>query len=882
MNQKESVNRRIKKYACVSPMQIAQELQINAQGYSEDEITRSRQKYGNNTLLAKKQDTIIRCIFRAFVNPFSIILFFLGIISFVTEVLLSNEYQKNLPTVLIIFLMLIISGIVRLTQELRSKRIADELTNMVHTTVRVYRGGAWIEVLSSELVVGDHVHLDAGDRVPADMRIIKAEDLFVSQSIITGESAVLEKTATTLKEEPEKFIDYANILFSGTTVTAGSGNGIVLAVGKDTVYGGFDLSDSARKHGFDSGANSIAWVLIRFMAILVPVVFISSGITKDNWLEAFLFALSVAVGLTPELLPMVVNACLAKGSYSMGQKQTVVKNINAMQGFGSMDVLCVDKTGTLTGDTVLLEYYMDILGNESQKTLDYAYLASHYHTGVVNHLDAAIRKVEEMPGKADYYKTLVRNHPKTDEHPFDHSRCFASVLVKEDGNNLLIIKGDIDEVIHRCKWTEYGEIINPIEENASNSVHAIVDEMLEDGMKVIAVAYKKMQSETLFSEEEQDFTLIGYLAFFDAPKQSAVDAIRKLRNLHLNVKVLTGDQILVAKSICRRIGISIEYCITGKELDAVSENDLPIIIEKTDVFAELTPKQKALIVETLQTNGHTVGFLGDGMNDLPAVIQADVGISVENAAEAVKESANVILLKKDLSVLEKGILEGRKAFVNMSKYIKITASSNFGNICAIVIASVLLPFFPMTSVQLLLLNLLYDILCLVLPWDNVDDGMLKKPLEWSGKNLSRFMTFFGPISSVFDLLTFAFLFYVLCPAICGGSFSEIGTDGQRMFISLFQTGWFLESMWTQVLILQLLRTKKLPFLQSKPGKPVVIVTVLGIVLFTLLPATTFGEMLGLSTMPTVFYVFLVVIVFMYLLLVTFAKAIYIRKMKLLI
>lgn len=877
MNQKEAVHKRLKKYARVSPDQMAQELHINAQGLTEEQVASQRQKYGNNLLSTKNQDTVLHCVRRAFVNPFSTILFFLGLISFVMDVLPSTGYQKNLTTVFVIFCMLIVSGIVRLMQELHAKQVADELSWLVHTTVQVLRGGRWTDVSSSELVVGDLVRLEAGDRVPADLRLMDASDLFVSQSVITGESAMLEKTPDILQEEPQKLTDYRNILFSGTTVTGGTGIGLVLAVGLETVYGGLTPSVGARKQGFDRGANSIAWVLIRFMAILVPVVFIVSGLTKGDWFAAFLFALSVAVGLTPELLPMVVNACLAKGSYSMGQKQTIVKNMNAMQGFGSMDVLCVDKTGTLTGDTVLLEYYMDVLGNESQKVLDYAYLASYYHTGVGNHLDAAICKAEEMPGKADYYKQLAAKHRKVDELPFDYSRRFASVLLDTGEENVLIIKGSIDEVVSQCSMIEYRGEKTAVGADGIQHAHAVVDEMLEDGMKVIAVAYKTMAGTVLTAEEEHDFVLLGYLAFFDAPKQSAASAIQKLHTLQVNVKVLTGDQKQVAISICRRLGIRTKSCLTGAQLDALSENELPMAVEKTDIFAELSPKQKAMLVENLQVNGHTVGFLGDGMNDLPAVIQADVGISVENATEAVKDSANVILLKKDLNVLEEGILEGRKAFANMTKYIKITASSNFGNICAIVVGSALLPFFPMTSIQLLLLNLLYDILCLILPWDNVDTDLLTRPLEWSGRRLGKFMTFFGPISSVFDLLTFAFLYFVLCPAVCGGPFASLGADQQILFVSIFQTGWFLESMWTQVLILQLLRTKQLPFIQSKPGKMVVGVTIIGIVLFTLLPVTSVGGMLGLTQMPPAYFLFLIANVVGYLLLVTLAKVLYIKK-----
>lgn len=877
MKKTESVHERIKQYSQAKPDLIYRDLCLSEDGLNQEQTSEYRRFYGENNLTAVHTNSIYYCIRRAFVNPFSIILFVLAAISFVTDVLLPSAYGKNITTVAIILGMLLISGIVRLIQELRSKRIADQLTKLVHTTIQVRRDGQWKELSSSELVVGDRVRLDAGDRVPADIRLTKANDFFVSQSVITGESGILEKNANPLTRQPETINDHTNTVFFATTVTGGSGEGIVLAVGADTVYGGFSLATADRKRGFDRGANSIAWVLIKFMAILVPVVFIACGLTKGSWLEAFLFALSVAVGLTPELLPMVINACLAKGTYQMGQKQTVVKNINAMQSFGGMDVLCVDKTGTLTGDTVSLEYYMDILGNESQKVLDFAFLNSFYHTGVYNHLDTAILKCREMPGKADYFSQLVQRYPKMDETPFDYNRKFASVLLSGSKENLLIIKGSIDEVVRHCSQTEYRGQKGPIGSDALPNAHAVVDEMLEDGMKVLAVAYKTLDKDVISLEDEQGFTLLGYLAFFDAPKKSAASSIKKLHALHVKVKVLTGDQKGVALSICRRLGISTEAVMTGAELDVLSDNELPVRIEKTNIFAELSPKQKAKIVETLQSNGHTVGYLGDGMNDLPAVVQADVGISVDNAAEAVKESADVILLKKDLNVLEEGILEGRKAFVNMQKYIKITASSNFGNICAVVIASVLLPFFPMTSVQLLLLNLLYDILCLILPWDNVDEELLRKPLEWSGRTLGRFMTFFGPISCVFDILTFAFLYFLLCPAVCGGAYSTLDAAQQLYFISLFQTGWFLESMWTQVLILHLLRTKKLPFLQSQPSRPVVFVTEIGILAFTLLTITPVGALLGLTSMPLTYYGYLVVTVVFYLLLVTLLKSIYLHK-----
>ncbi len=872
-------HQRVLHYAYMDIDTLYQDFRIPQQGYNHKQVEESRIEYGRNILLGRASDTTLYRLRRAFINPFTIILFVLATVSFLTDVVLASNFSRDITTAVIILCMLLISGIVRFIQELRAKRIADHLTQMISSTVLVHRNDTWLRIPSADLVVGDKVRLFAGDRVPADIRLTLTKDLFVSQSVLTGESGIFEKnTHTLVSGQARWYSDYQNIAFMGSSVTGGTGEGIVLAVGKDTVYGGFSAAESHLKNGFDRGANSIAWVLIRFMAVLIPVVFIACGLTKGDWLSAFLFALSVAVGLTPEMLPMVINACLAKGSSAMGKKQTVVKNINAMQGFGSMDVLCVDKTGTLTGDKISLEYYMDILGNECQYALDLAYLNSLYHTGVQNHLDDAILRYGEIPSQRLHYEELKKQHPKLDELPFDYERRFASVLVQHGKENLLIIKGSVDEVYQKCSYIEHNGERHEIDIHGSASVHAIVDEMLEDGMKVLAVAYKPLHQAAISREDENGLTLLGYLAFFDAPKQSAAAAIEKLQKLHVDVRVLTGDNQDVAVSICRRLGINTAHTLTGAELEQLTDNEISVKLEHTTVFSELSPKQKVEIVQTLRANGHTVGFLGDGMNDLPAIVESDVGISVDTAAESVKEVADVVLLKKDLNVLEEGIKEGRKAFANVSKYIKITASSNFGNIFSIVIASVFLPFFPMTSLQLLLLNLLYDILCLVLPWDQVDEDICSKPLEWSGKTLGRFMRFFGPISSVFDILTFAYLFFVLCPAVCGGSFASLsGIEEQGRFIVLFQTGWFLESMWTQILILHLLRTQKVPLLQSRPSRPVMLVTLLGTTIFTLLTFTPMGGLIGLTALPPVYFIFLMAIVFFYLLWVTLAKRWYIRR-----
>lgn len=648
MKGERTIHRRVLEYAYMDTDALYRDFHIPEQGYDEEQAEESRQRYGSNVLSGRASDTVLYRLRRAFINPFAVILFVLASISFVTDVLLASNFSRDMTTVIIILSMLLISGGVRFVQEMRAKRVADRLTEMIASEVLVYRDGQWVGLSSTELVVGDtvlpacwgpcsggyspdggqgSVRLSIGDH----RRECHMGETGPSPSQGGGAAPMASMRILSLWAPPSLEV---------------RGRALWLAVGKDTVYGGFSDAEAHLKNGFDQGANSIAWVLIRFMAILTPIVFAACGLTKGNWFSAFLFALSVAVGLTPEMLPMVINACLAKGSAAMGKKQTVVKNINAMQGFGSMDILCVDKTGTLTGDEILLEYYMDILGNESEKVLDFAYLNSLYHTGVRNHLDSAILKCREMPGRSEYFQRWAEEHPKLDELPFDYERKFASVLVKGEEKNLLVVKGSVDEVCRRCSFVEYRGERQPMQADGLASVHAIVDEMLEDGMKVLAVAYKPLDAAQLEGEDERDFVLLGYLAFFDAPKQTAAAAIGKLQGLHVGVRVLTGDQRSVAVSICRRLGIDTVHTLTGEELERLTEDELPVKIEHTTVFAELSPKQKVRVLQTLQANGHTVGFLGDGMNDLPAMVESDVGISVDTAAEAVKEGADVILLKK--------------------------------------------------------------------------------------------------------------------------------------------------------------------------------------------------------------------------------------------
>ena len=872
----------IKKYAYREVSKIYQELEVSQEGMTQSRVELMREKYGVNSFSKQKNDSMIRRLRRAFINPFNVILLVLGLISLATDVVLVSNFTRNATTAVIIFSMILISGTIRLVQEIRAKNASKQLNRLIHESITVRRAGEVKEIPAEELVVGDIVLLSAGDRVPADMRLIKVNDLFISQAAITGESAILEKNAQALSyNNPESLTQLENLAFMATTVISGKGEGIVLAVGKDTLYGSFAKEDSDEKQSFQKGANSIAWVMLRFIAVLIPVVFILLKITGGKWLESFAFALSVAVGLMPEMLPMVITACLARGSLGMSKKQTIIKDINAMQGFGSMDVLCMDKTGTLTNESILLEYYMDVLGNESGQVLDLAFLNSAYHSGVCNPIDNAILACQTMPGHELHFTDLLTQYQKEDEIPFDYSRKFVSTLVTDkNGDCQLIMKGNISQIVSRCSHVEFRGEILPMEKNGMQSVASVVDEMLQDGMKVIAVARKKIEKQDqIIPTDENNMTLMGYLAFFDAPKKTARTSVEALKRLKVIPKILTGDQVDVAVSICRRVGIPSEITLTGADLDQMTDDELSKIVEKIHVFAELTPGQKVRLVAALRQNGHTVGFLGDGINDIPALCESNVGISVDTAVDAAKDVADVVLLQKDLGVLEQGILEGRKTFTNMLKYIKITASSNFGNIFSIVCASAFLPFLPMTSLQILLLNLLYDILCIILPWDNVDEEETLSPRDWSGKTLGRFMLFFGPISSLFDIVTFLFLYYILCPMLCGGVtyLNMVDPVMQSQYVALFQTGWFLESMWTQVLILHFLRTRKIPFVQSSPSIPVVCTTLAGIIAFTALTFTKSAGIIGLTKLPIRYFLFLFVVVLLYMLLTTVVKNVYQKK-----
>lgn len=875
-------DRGMMRYAWMDVAEICRELETTPDGLGNVQGSVPSGRDRRDGVPGRPAHSFFFCLRRAFLSPFNIVLLLLGLFTLATDAFFPAGTEKNRAAAISLFAMIFASGLIRLAQELRAKNAVEKLRGLLKKEVTVKRNGKTIGIPADELLIGDCVCLAPGDRVPADIRLTKTKDLFLSQAALTGESALSRKDHAPLAPSSRiAEIDLPNLAFMATTVASGQGEGIVLANGDKTLYSQMaGTRRSAKYDHYRSGALSIAYVLLRFMAFLIPVVFLLLGVTKGRWGESFRFALSVSVGLIPELLPMVVTACLAKGSLEMSRKRTIVKDLNAMEGFGRMDVICMDKTGTLTHEKLLLEYYMDILGDENEEVLDMAYLNSFHQAGCRNLVDQAILACRTMSGREDHYRDLPALHGKVAVLPFDHDRKIASVILTGfNGSRRLVAKGDVARIVSRCTHVGYYGRRLPMGETARRDVGAIVDDMLQDGMKVLAVAIKDVDdTASLTDADEEGLTLIGYLAFFDAPKETARRSIEVLKKLHVIPKILTGDQKDVARSICRRVGIGVADILTGEQVESMDDRVLLERLDQTSLFAEMTPGQKARVTALLRSQGHAVGVLGDGFNDIPAFEEGHVAISVDSAVDAAKDTSDIVLLEKDLGVLGKGIIEGRKTFVNILKYVKITASSNFGNILSIVCASAFLPFLPMTAVQILLLNLLYDSLCLFLPWDHVDPEETQVPKEWSGKTLGRFMLWFGPISSIFDIATFLFLYFVLCPAACGGSaYPELASPAlQERFVSLFQTGWFLESMWTQVLILHFLRTPRIPFLQSRPSLPFIIITLFGVIVFTALTFTGGAALVGLTRLPTVYFAFLGAIVLSYMAFTTIAKSCYQR------
>ena len=747
------------------------------------------------------------------------------------------------------------------------------------------------EIPLDEVVVGDIVHLSAGDMLPADVRILDAKDLFVSQASLTGESEPIEKIPM-VNETRDAITDYTNIAFMGSNVLSGSASAVVVTVGDHTLFGSMasEVAHEAVETSFSKGVNAVSWVLIRFMLVMVPLVFVANGITKGDWLSAFLFGISIAVGLTPEMLPMIVTTCLAKGAVSMSKKQTIVKNLNSIQNFGAIDILCTDKTGTLTQDKVVLEYHLNVNGEDDLRVLRHAYLNSYFQTGYKNLMDVAIiQKTEEEEADDPQLVDLSEHYVKVDEIPFDFARRrLTTVVQNRDGKTQMVTKGAVEEMLSICSFAECDGKVRPMTKELKSRILATVDDLNEKGFRVLAIAQKSNPSPAgaFGVTDECDMVLMGYLAFLDPPKESTADAIKALKAHGVTTKILTGDNDKVTRTICKQVGLKVRNMLLGSDLENMSDQELAKAAETTDVFAKLTPDQKARVVSVFRENGHTVGFMGDGINDASAMKSADIGISVDTAVDVAKESADIVLLEKDLMVLEEGIIEGRKTYANMIKYIKMTASSNFGNMFSVLAASALLPFLPMESLQLIFLNLIYDLSCTAIPWDNVDEEFISVPRKWDASSVGSFMMWIGPTSSVFDWMTYIFMYFVFCPLFVskGVLYNDLashfaGADLVRMqtaYVAMFQTGWFIESMWSQTLVIHMIRTPKLPFIQSHASAPLTLMTFTGIGVLTIIPFTTFGRMLGFVALPTAYFAYLIPCILLYMVLATSLKKAYVR------
>ena len=852
-------------------------LKTNIKGLNESEVLLRQEQYGANEVAHEKPDAWYVQFAEAFINPFNGVLLAIIIISLFTDVIFASQEDRTFKTIIVLLTMIMLSSVLRFWQEYRSGQAAESLKAMVRTTASVIREGyeRATEISINELVPGDIVQLAAGDMIPADVRVLTSKDLFISQAVLTGESLPVEKYEHINPDNKEKSpLELDNICFMGTNVVTGTATALVVATGNEAYFGTMakEIVGKRTLTSFDIGINRVSWILIRFIIVMVPLVFLINGISKGNWLESLLFAASVAVGLTPEMLPMIVTANLARGAMIMAKHKTIVKHLNSIQNFGAMDILCTDKTGTLTQDKIILEKHLDVYGNKNVEVLKYAYLNSFYQTGLKNVLDLAVIRF----GEDHNIHNMQQEYRKIDEIPFDFARRRMSVIVNSNTNrNLLVCKGAVEEILSLCNKvdTDDSEInkdskLEDLTPETIDKIHAVSRELNEEGLRVLAVAYKRVEGgdRTYTVADESDMVLSGYIAFLDPPKESARTAIAALKEHGVAVKIVTGDNEIVTRKICKEVGLDYNHIMMGKDIDYLDDEELAKQAEETTIFAKMSPAQKSRIIRALQSIDHTVGYMGDGINDAAALRDADVGISVDTAVDIAKESADIILLEKSLMVLEEGVIEGRRTFGNIMKYIKMTASSNFGNVFSVLIASAFLPFLPMVAMQLLVQNLLYDISQISIPWDSVDEEYMKTPRKWEATGISRFMIFIGPISSVFDVITFALMWFVL------------GANKPEMQ-HLFQSGWFIEGLLSQTLIVHMIRTQKIPFFQSRASFPVIALTTAIMAIGIYIPFSPLGVNMELVRLPISYFFYLFFILLGYCTLTQIVKNWYIKKYK---
>ena len=838
-------------------------------GLSPKEVERRQSHYGKNEIEHEKRKNPVTMFIRAFINPFIGILTTLIVISYILDVWMAAPDEKDWSSIIIIATMILLSAIIRFWQDWKASLSSEALQKMVKNTCSVQRSGPGVtEVPIEELVPGDIVMLAAGDMIPADMRITQTKDLFVSQAALTGESEPIEKRpeAHGKRYARGSVVELDNICYMGSNVISGSATAIVFETGNNTYLGTIARSIVGHRAAtaFDKGIARVSMLLIRFMLIMVPFVFVVNGITKGDWLEAFLFAVTVAVGLTPEMLPMIVTANLSKGAVAMSKKKVIVKDLNAIQNFGAMNILCTDKTGTLTCDQIVLEKYINADGSDDdrKRILRHAYFNSFFQTGLKNLMDKAILShVRELD-----LESMKDDYRKVDEIPFDFTRRRMSVVIEDhSGKRQIVTKGAVEEMLEICSHTEVSGAVCPFSHDLRRKAAAICERMNHQGMRVLAVAHKNFLSkENNFStEDERDMVLIGFLAFLDPPKPSTANAIGQLQNYGIAVKILSGDNDAVVRTIARQVGIA-GKALSGRELEALEGEALYRAVEETSVFSKVTPLQKTQIITLLQDRQHTVGFLGDGINDAAALRQSDIGISVDSAVDIAKESADIILLEKDLMVLRDGVIEGRRTFGNIVKYIKMTASSNFGNMFSVMVASAFLPFLPMMPIHLLVQNLLYDTSQTTIPFDCMDAEYLRKPRQWDASGVSRFMIWIGPISSIFDITTYLLMWYLFrCQSV--------------EMQALFQSGWFVEGVLSQTLIVHMIRTRKVPFFQSRASWPVMTMTFAVMAIGILIPFTPFGASIGLVALPWSYFPWLAATLLAYCALTQAIKNWYVKR-----
>ncbi|HGH3561491.1 TPA: magnesium-translocating P-type ATPase [Acinetobacter baumannii] len=847
-------------------------------GLTEEQAHTQQMTVGLNEVTHEKPLTWWQHLWYCYRNPFNILLSLLALIAFFTDDLTGST---------IISVMVILSTLLRYWQEAKSNQAADALKAMVSNTATVLRHQVSAEDLElmherygidtknqtthqfeipiQYLVPGDVILLSAGDMIPADCRILSAKDLFVSQAAMTGESMPVEKFPLQKNLEETSALELDNIVFMGTNIVSGSAQAVVLSTGIQTYFGALAHRVTATDRSttaFQMGVNKVSWLLIRFMLVMAPVVLFINGFTKGDWAEAFLFALSVAVGLTPEMLPMIVTSTLAKGAVFLSKKKVIVKRLDAIQNFGAMDVLCTDKTGTLTQDKIFLSQHIDVQGEKSDFVLMQAFLNSYYQTGLKNLLDVAVLEAVD-----EQIKIQKLRYKKLDEVPFDFDRRRMSVVVKTPQQKAcMITKGAVEEMLKVCRYVEVNGKVEPLTKQREVAIEALTQRYNRDGLRVVAVAYREFKNhqENYSVVDESDLILIGYITFLDPPKESAKEVVQSLHAHGVTVKVLTGDNEFVTQKVCREIGLNYDQVLLGGVIETLTDQQLKRAVEQYHIFAKLSPVHKERIVEQLKANGHVVGFLGDGINDAAAIRAADIGISVDTAVDIAKESADLILLEKSLMVLEKGVIEGRRTFANMLKYIKMTASSNFGNVFSVLIASAFIPFLPMLPIHLLIQNLLYDVSQIVIPFDNVDEELIAKPQRWQPEEVGRFMVVFGPISSIFDMITFGLMWFV---------FSANTPEHQ----TLFQSGWFVVGLLTQTLIVHMIRTAQIPFIQSRAATPLLIMTAVIMCIGIFLPMGPLASYLKLQALPLSYFLYLPLILGAYMCVTQWVKKIYIRR-----